>query len=490
MLRSLVLLLAAAIALPAADYKLDLTPELRQLLDRISADSLKGNLSFLSSDLLEGRATPSRGLDIAAEFIASQFRRAGLEPGGNDGYFQVAQYRHTSIVNTGIDVKLTIGDKTFQASEASALAPQSMNASGLTVVKAEADLSKMKPEDVAGTALVVSGGPRGMLQALGQIGRLKPAVVVIADASAARFLSRLQLQEANTPGGPPIVVVQNTYLNTAMRDLAAGSAAKLDVAVGASMVTPTPLRNVVAILRGSDPVLRETALVVSAHYDHIGMLPPGDGDRINNGANDDGSGVVSVIEVASTLAKLPTRPRRSIVFVTFFGEELGGYGSRWFGGHPPFPAAKIAGHINLEQLGRTDGSDGPHVNDASITGFDYSDLTSAFVNAGALTGIKVYKDPVNSDAYFSRSDNQSLANIGVPAHTMGVTFAFPDYHRPGDHWEKIDYDNLARIDRMVALGVLALAQSADAPKWNADNPKTKNYVDAAKKLAEQKPDPK
>jgi hypothetical protein len=103
------------------------------------------------------------------------------------------------------------------------------------------------------------------------------------------------------------------------------------------------------------------------------------------------------------------------------------------------------------------------------------------VEAGKLTGIRVYKDPAASDAYFARSDNQALADLGVPAHTLCVAFDYPDYHATGDHWEKVDFDNMAKVDRAVAVGLLRLASDEPAPKWNESNPGARKYADIARK---------
>jgi Zn-dependent M28 family amino/carboxypeptidase len=231
---------------------------------------------------------------------------------------------------------------------------------------------------------------------------------------------------------------------------------------------------VLGVLRGSDPVLKDTYLFVTAHYDHIGMKTEGDGDRIYNGANDDGSGTVSVIEIASALASMEHRPKRSIVFMTVFGEEKGLIGSMYYGNHPIFTLAKTVADINLEQLGRTDDLAGPQVASASITGLSYSDVGKILKAAGEKTGIKIREDEKKSDEFFARSDNLAFAEKGVPAHTVGVAFEFPDYHAVGDEWPKVDYDNMAKVDRMLTTAVLMVANSADAPKW-ADTEKTAPY---------------
>jgi Zn-dependent M28 family amino/carboxypeptidase len=226
-------------------------------------------------------------------------------------------------------------------------------------------------------------------------------------------------------------------------------------------------------------------VLLTAHYDHIGtvetagqmsMQAAGDSlDRIYNGANDDGSGTVSVIEVARALSKIEPRPKRSIVFMTFFGEERGELGSQFYGKHPVFPIAQTVADLNLEQVGRTDSTTGRQLSNATVTGFDYSDVTTFLTRAGERVGIKVYRDAQGSDEYFTRSDNDALAEQGVPAHTICVAFDYPDYHGLGDEWPKIDYDNMAKVDRMVLLALLDLANTEKEPQWNAQNPKTEHF---------------
>src|SRR6185295_14202810 len=241
---------------------------------------------------------------------------------------------------------------------------------------------------------------------------------------------------------------------------------------------PVKVRNVIGLLRGSDPVLKDTYVLVTAHYDYLGMRPGNSGDNIFNGANDDGSGTVSVIELASALATLKERPKRSLIFMTVFGEEKGLLGSRYYGRHPLFPIEKTVADVNLEQVGRTDSDEGPQLSNASMTGIDYSDVGLIFKAAGEMTGIKVYKHERNSDAFFGRSDNQALADQGVPAHTLSVAYGYPDYHGLGDHWDKIDYANMAKVNRSVAVGLAMIANNPQEPKWNEANPKTERYIKA------------
>lgn len=307
------------------------------VVDSISEASLKKNLTYLASDELEGRGTPSTGLDKAAEFIAAQFKGAGLKPGVGEGWFQVSKY------------------KSYNGDE-------------------------------------------------------------------------------------------------------------------------TDVRNVIGIVPGTDPKLKDTYVLVTAHYDHLGKTEAG---VIYNGANDDGSGTVSVIEIAKALGK--TKPKRTIVFMTFWGEERGLLGSSYYGAHPIFPVAKTIADINIEQVGRTDDNEGPRIGAVSVTGADYSTLIDTMTEAGKAVGVAVQKHPRYSDAFFGASDNQALADQGVPAHTICTAFIFPDYHRPTDKVEKIDFANMAKVDKMVSLTVWLTANSATEPTWKTNNARAKRYIEAWKK---------
>jgi hypothetical protein len=440
-------------------------------MNHISADSLRGNLSFLASDLLEGRGTPSRGLDLAAEYVAAQFRRAGLEPAGDDGYFQTATVTVREPNREGFAMTVTAGGRTITiAADEAYIVPASplrMDDAQLVIADGSQTLTA---EAVNGKALLVTAQrirfPQGARPAL-----------VLSLATALPQGPRVTNSDAQ-----PQAVNTGVIAKPAVADLVRGAAdARITIHSAAASEKAVKVRNVAAILRGSDPQLRETYVILSAHYDHLGLAATGD-DRIYNGANDDGSGTASVIEIASALAAQPVHPKRSILFILFFGEEQGLWGSRYYAAHPLVPPVQTIAGLNLEQVGRTDDSEGPQVRTATITGYDFSDLPRILADAAQAAGVRVYKHPKNSDPYFARSDNQSLADLGIPAHTLGVAFEFPDYHKVSDSWEKIDYDNMATVDRAVALGMLRLASDEAPPKWNEQYAPARRYVDAARRL--------
>ncbi len=518
------LVLVVCFSAPGMAQQSSVSPRERAAIERISADSLRGHLSFIASDALEGRKTPSRGLDIAAEYIAAQFRRAGLEPAGDDGYFQTAKWSLSGRDMKSFELKLANGagvlpvaaEQTsfgFQISGVQLWALDGEPAlAGAGLLKAAfkdgASLDSFTREQLAGKVLLTEFPPlpRGDRDRLFQQLRAQndfmakahalgvPLVIAFdREGTRGRGAGSVRLVDPESKGRQsplgdqptaPLLVVHGAQGAQFFDALPVGATpATATFRAPARIETPVRLRNVAGILRGSDPALRDTYVLVSAHYDHIGVRDNcTEGDCINNGANDDGSGTVSVVEIASALSALNPRPKRSILFVTFFGEELGLVGSRFYGRNPLVPLAKTVAQVNMEQVGRTDDSEGPQVGRAALTGFDYSTLGALFERAGAASGVVVYKHPTKSDAFFGRSDNQALADVGVPAHTFGVAFEFPDYHAVGDHWEKIDYANMERVVRTVALGTLLIAEDPQAPKWNESNPKTAKYVEAWRKL--------
>lgn len=438
-----VLTLSVAVMMFAAD---GLDPQTQAAIDHIRADSLRGHLSFIASDLLEGRGTPSRGLDIAAEYIAAQFRRAGLEPVGGDGYFQDATVVAREQNPKDFQLTVSAGGETLRVDAAQAsIAPE------------QALDIKDAPAKVNGR--VITAGGIALV-----IGRMSSQTVdPEASRGAAASRGNQRMRAVGGVNSPELVAFLKAHADATMT-----------LHVEPALEHPAKVKNVAGLLRGSDPVLKDTYVLLTAHYDHLGVG--------FDGANDDGSGTVSVMEIASAIATMNPRPKRSILFMTFFGEEHGLLGSRYYGRHPLEPVSKTIADLNLEQVGRTDATNGPQVNDASITGFDFSDLPKIIAQAGKETGIRVYKDPEASDPYFARSDNQAMADLGVPAHTLCVAFDYPDYHGQGDHWEKVDFVNMAKVDRTVAAALIHVASDAAAPKWNESNPSAAKYVEAAKKL--------
>jgi hypothetical protein len=444
---SLTFVLAIA---PAAPQRSSPGPEVYRALESISADSLRGNLSFIAADLLEGRDTPSRGQDIATLYIAAQFRRAGLEPAGDDGYFQTAKMLRVAQAAEGFELRLQHGSRT------------------VTVSRDQTTVVSRQPLELSG-ALVAAKGNVVVLDSAFQ----PAAFIEAADDDSGQAAPRLIDADEDRFRGVPRLMVREPEAIELLKEVKAGvTGITVSIKLPAPTATPVTVRNVAGLLRGSDSALRDQYILLTAHHDHLGRNGAGE---IFPGANDDGSGTVSVIEIAQALAGLRVHPKRSIVFMTFFGEEEGDLGSRYYICHPLFPLSRTVADLNLEQMGRTDSRAGPEISNATLTGFRYSSVAHTLEQAGELTGVTVYETP-NGDEFFDRSDNQTFAEHGIPAHTIAVAFEFPDYHGTGDVWQKIDYGNMAKVDRMIALGIVMLADGAEAPRWNRENPKVERYL--------------
>lgn len=218
---------------------------------------------------------------------------------------------------------------------------------------------------------------------------------------------------------------------------------------------PYPLANVVGMIRGN----RADELVLfSAHYDHIGIRPGGE-DTIANGANDDASGTTAVIELARYFKRQPT-PERTLVFVAFTAEEAGGFGSRYFS--EQLDPGTIVAMFNIEMIGKPAVS-GP--NTAWITGYERSSFGEILSRAVEGTVYEFYADPYPDQNLFFRSDNATLARLGVPAHTISTTpiDVDPDYHQVTDHVETLDLDHMTNTIRAIALAAETIISGQETP---------------------------
>lgn len=440
--------------------------------ERISAESLRTNITWLAADARGGRMTPSPGLEASADYIAQQFRLAGLAPGaGNGSYFQFAAFTQITPRTAGFRMELEAGGRsvTVRAENVSARALTGLDYDGAPVVVLPA---KGAAPAVAGK--IVAGGEAWASESgLYALEARKPALILLAEGRERTAEDRETLMEADA-GAPPVIRI---FGRAAAGVLAGRGEVKLTLHAVAPERRDARLRNVAGMLRGSDPAARDQVVIVSAHYDHLGMRPPGPGNRVYHGANDDASGTASLIEIGRALAAGTPHPRRTVLFLALFGEEEGLLGSAYYVRHPLVPLAHTIADINLEQLGRTDTSEGTETGRFAFTGPSYSTLPRTMSDAARAAGVTVYRKE-NGDDYFDRSDNYSFALAGIVAHTAVVAFEFPDYHAVSDEADKIDYGNLARVDRGLAAGIEAVADAAAAPEWS-DAPGARIYREAA-----------
>jgi hypothetical protein len=219
--------------------------------------------------------------------------------------------------------------------------------------------------------------------------------------------------------------------------------------------------NVVGILRGADPVLKDSVILIDAHYDHLGIGKPVQGDSIFNGADDDASGTVAVMEIARAMASGP-RPKRTVIFAATTGEEVGLLGTRWYLQHPVAPIANMTANLEIEMIGRPDSlAGGP--GRAWLTGFERSTMGSMFANAG----LPIVADRRLDQSFFTRSDNIAFARAGVPAHTLSTYNMHDDYHTVRDDASRVDFAHMTGVIRAGAAATRLLADGP-APTWNPD----------------------
>jgi len=221
---------------------------------------------------------------------------------------------------------------------------------------------------------------------------------------------------------------------------------------------PLTTRNVLGVVRGRDPKLKDEVILLSAHLDHIGIGKPVNGDSIYNGADDDASGCIAVLQLARSLAH-GKAPKRTVLIAFFGSEETGGQGDQFFLVHPPVPLKNIVANLEFEMIGRPDSAVRP--DQLWLTGFERSNLGPELAKHGA----KVVADPHPQQHFFQRSDNYALARQGVVAHTVSSYGLHPDYHQPGDDPQHIDYTHMEQAIRSMIKPVKWLANSSFKPAW-------------------------
>ncbi|QGP79566.1 M28 family metallopeptidase [Sphingobium sp. CAP-1] len=523
---------AAALILPAA---LSAQPAVDPVF---SAAAVRAHVAFLADDLLKGRDTGSEGHEIAARYVASQFAQLGLTPGGDgDGWYQRIAFQKTDRAQTPATLTVTgpggassfthAGDVLvgLNAAEPHLDVTAPLVFVGYGLDNARFGLNDYAGLDVKGKIVVtLRGYPRGlpseegahlsaskaqMAQAHGAIGML--SIGTLQSMKARPWARMVQFADEPdftwvSPDGVPFGEAPGIRASAALNDPAAqaifagapvtiaairkqadkaggkprGFALKTSVQIKADSVSQRVTSpNVVAILPGSDPVLKDQYVVLSAHLDHIGVSPvktgePADKDRINNGALDNGAGIATMLEVARAMAGSPDRPRRSIIFLASTGEEKGLLGADYYARHPSVPISQIVGNVDLDM---------PLLlypfTDLIAFGADHSTLGPIVAQAVAPMGVKLSPDPMPQETIFVRSDHYKFVKQGVPAVFLATGYAnggekawdafLKDaYHRPGDDMSQaIDWDAGARFAQANYRITRAMADGDAPPRWFA-----------------------
>jgi hypothetical protein len=387
-------------------------PLVRKSADAITAAELRDYLSFIASDEMEGRDTPSRGLDTTAQFLATILSRIGAKPAGDDGtYFQKIALKKEKIVADGTELevgaqKFVYGKDFLATGTAATLNAPMVYVGDGWYVKAK-NIDPYQGLDAKGKVVVVNqmtGLPAGMTMADLMNGKRgedwmdpvsyaqkKGAVAAVALMSLVNqanpdMLDTMRKQVEAGSFYPEKLPRSNTQIPSVIVGLKVAQAIFAKEVASANNVlatfptgtpTGTPVKpfelsadkkikftvktsvekantqNVVAVIEGSDPALKSEYVALGAHYDHVGTGNPVKGDAIRNGADDDGSGTIALLAIAGALTKAPRHPKRSTVFVWHMGEEKGLWGSQYFTTFPTVPIDKIVTQLNIDMIGRS-----------------------------------------------------------------------------------------------------------------------------------------
>jgi hypothetical protein len=466
----------------------------------ITAAGIHRQIAFLASDEMRGRDTPSPELDRAAEYIEQEFRSFGLQPGGEQGGFEqryalqrralATESARLSLVGTGGSVELVHGTDfaAFAGVPNEVRAPVAMLSGSIESATAglqgKVVLARLPGADMTRDFARALNQQRAAAQAAGAA-----AVIFLVDAGFPAQTLAVTAEQNGRPRGlalgepsdiPAFLMSQAAAQRIARAhgvDLArileqkgagavvplAGAELTAEASAPVRVVEDMRAPNVIGILPGSDPELRDSYVVFSAHFDHVGVgRPDAAGDSIYNGADDNASGTSGLLEVARAFASLPKAPARSLVFLAVSGEEKGLLGSEYYSDHPTVPLEKIVANINVDMIGRN------AADSIVVIGQEYSTLGPLVQEVAAAhpeLGLTVAQDIWPEQRFFFRSDHYNFARKDIPA-LFFFAGVHEDYHRPSDHVEKIDTDKTARVARLIFYTAYEIANRSTAPAWS------------------------
>jgi hypothetical protein len=490
------LLLAAAPLAAQAPAPAEATPPppIERAAATITESDVAHRIGVIAHDSMLGRDTPSRGLDLTAQYVADELRRFGLAPGGENGtWFQRYDITRRRLDLAASRIVFTHGGVTAiarfdrSARYGKGAVPEQPLAAGAVLVGGRLTADDVSGMPVEGKVVLYapnhsSDGPQNAVQVERALRLEGPAaVVLLSKTDSAAFAARIPRVAAERSGidlklnGPLFVEVTESSVGGVLRaaglDLAGVRGARRPVVqelprltvrleMKDTVLSRITAPNTIGILEGSDPALKREYLVYSAHMDHVGITP-GRPDSINNGADDDASGTAGIIELAEAFSRPGARPKRSIIFLTVSGEEKGLWGSRYFSEHPTVPLDRIVANINIDMIGRN------WADTIVAIGKEHSDLGSTLERVNAAhpeLRMTAIDDRWPEERFYFRSDHYNFARKGVP-----ILFFFngvhPDYHEVTDSPEKIDAEKEARIVRLLFYLGQEVANAPSRPKW-------------------------
>ncbi|HEV2882964.1 MAG TPA: M20/M25/M40 family metallo-hydrolase [Pyrinomonadaceae bacterium] len=440
-----------------------------QVLER----NVRAHMEFLASDAMQGRGSGTQFELLAGHYIASQLREYGVEPAGDAGATAAAQrsfIQTVTLTRQAFADAPTLSFNPAGGGETRWVHGREMLVTRITAAQLKGALQKLRAgEKPAPGAFVLMTQGEGSdarqlySQALA-MGQQGATAVLVAEnavlrrnwaAMGARLPELPRMAGAGNGAGNMIVLSTDAFKELQ----AAADGTQVTFAGTLAPAETSYTWNVLGVLPGADAKLAHEAVILSAHMDHIGVGTGQTGDQIYNGADDDASGVVAVLELARALAGAGAPPKRTVYFVLFGSEERGGYGAQYFLARPPVALTQMVANLEFEMIGRPD----PKVaaDTLWLTGYERSNLGAELARQGA----RLVPDPHPQENFFQRSDNYALARRGVVAHTVSSYGLHPEYHQPGDDIAHIDFSHMTRAINSMVAPVRWLVNSNFTPAW-------------------------
>lgn len=482
----------------ACVFTLTAQTEKDKIIETVSKSDIEGHIYFLADDALKGRATGSPELKIAASYLANSFRRYGVKPNPKTGtYYQEVKLKKVSPPK---DASIVINNQTI--TDYAFIDAAAMSSDQDAVFLNYGLEGDYKGKDVKGKVIVVKSGSAETNDTRAAFGLRRTKQKLAKENGVAAIFELLQaddnmwsfidhnfnepsisvdLGEDEKEGGETAYVWVLDKEGKMAEQLSAASSISSKITIGEKVEEPLISQNVIGVVEGTDPKLKNEYIIYSAHYDHVGIGAPDEtGDTIYNGARDNAVGTTTVLAMAENLAKYPTK--RSALFILFTGEEKGLLGSKYYVENPVLPLNQMVYCFNSDNGGYNDTSL------ATIVGLTRTTAEKNIFSAAETFGLKAIEDPAKEQGLFDRSDNVNFAKKGIPAPTFSLGFtAFNGdvtkyYHRPGDEAHTLDYDYLLKFFRAYVLSGRNIANNEETPRWNEGD----KYEAASKELYQVK----
>ncbi|MCK0130762.1 M28 family peptidase [Flavobacteriaceae bacterium F08102] len=452
--------------------------DIEKTKNTVVKSDIEGHIYFLASDELRGRETGTREADIAAAYLANSFRRYNVKPVNNGSYYQDIKFQMNQPASK---LEASLNGTTIE--DFVPLNGQNIDYDGTAIFVGYGEESDYTGKNVKGKLVISRAGTPGnddvraamnsaenkrkTAAAHGAIG-----IIELNNTTSQfwRFIARQANSSRLTPAIDDTSSDQIPYMMIKDTDaLLANSFANTKrinakITVEGAGKTYVNSKNVVGMVEGTDPKLKDEFIIYSAHYDHIGTGKPNEAnDSIFNGARDNAIGTVTVLSAAENIGKYPTK--RSALFILFTGEEKGLLGSRYYADNPLIPLDKMVYCFNSDNGGYNDTSI------ATIIGLHRTTAAKHIISAAKEFGLNVIDDPAGEQGLFDRSDNVSFAAKGIPAPTYSLGFTAFDaeinkyYHKTSDNPDTLDYDYLEKFFKSYVLACRRIANDPQTPFW-------------------------